>query len=321
MKRRMALSLTLTLILLTICGVFPACMVQAPIINADVFDISPNPTPSHEDIMPENTPINAEPIAAEPTVVPSQDPEDTYAPVTLDPDGANDPNEDGTPPTPPVELSFEYDPERPAIALTFDDGPSTSVTPIILDVLKENDVRATFFVLGEMAIKAPGIVARAYDIGCEIGSHSYYHVNLTKLSAEQLHSQIDDVSEMLYEITGEPCKLVRPPYGSRDDHVRENVPFPLILWSIDTLDWSTRNSMSKEKSIQATIDSVLNHVKDGDIILMHDIHAETAEAVKIMVPELIARGYQLLTVSQLFEAKGIELHAGRDYRSIGASKR
>ncbi len=206
----------------------------------------------------------------------------------------------------------EVDLDSPMVALTFDDGPLSGSTDRILDILEQNGVVATFFIQGKQAALYPQLVARAYGLGCEIGNHTYNHKDLTALNDQDALQQIESVNELVMQITGAGCALVRPPHGKgwRDNRVLELVPYPLILWSIDTKDWSTRNPPK-------TIAAVLDEVKDGDIILMHDVYTETADAAEKIIPELIARGYKLVTVSEMFAYKGLELSAGHAYRHAG----
>ena len=200
------------------------------------------------------------------------------------------------------------DPGKPMVALTFDDGPSKK-TERILDVLEQYGAHATFFVVGIQLEKFPEIVKRASDLGCEIGNHTYNHKNLTKISPDEMREQINGVNRLVLEATGKEPALVRPPYGAgiKDETVKANVAYPLIMWTIDTLDWSTRDT-------QSTLEAIRKDMKDGSIVLMHDLYDPTAAAVETIVPELIEQGYQLVTVSEMFAAKGIALEPGKYYR-------
>lgn len=204
---------------------------------------------------------------------------------------------------------LRVDPSRPMISLTFDDGPSPSATPVILDVLQQYRVRATFFQLGSEVAKYPFVSKRVLDTGSEIGTHTYSHPNLTKLSLRDVKSQINTSSAEILLACGSAPGLLRPPYGAYNDTVKTAASMPLILWSVDTLDWKTRD-------VQKDISAVLSNAKDGDIVLMHDIYMPTAEAVKTIVPELLKRGYQLVTVSELAAAKGYTMSAGKAYGSF-----
>lgn len=195
------------------------------------------------------------------------------------------------------------------VALTFDDGPYKNVTPRILDVVEQyadQGVHVTFFVLGLQVVQYPELVTRAHKLGCEIGNHTYHHAKLTKLTPEEMHKEVFDVVEMIEELTGKKPALVRPPYGAKDENVYQNVPFPLIMWDIDTLDWQTHDTAS---TVEAAIKA-----EDGDIILMHDVREDTAAAVEQIIPQLLNQGFKLVTVSEMFAAKGIPLEAGKQYR-------
>lgn len=196
--------------------------------------------------------------------------------------------------------------KQPAVALTFDDGPGGAVTDRILDVLEHYNGRATFFVVGERIRYYPENLKRAYEMGCTIASHTYGHKNLTKLSAKQIQSQLDKTNKKIKEIIGVKAKLVRPPYGSINATTLSRLDVPAILWSIDTRDWESRKTSSVVKI-------ALDQVEDGDIILMHDVYDTTATAVEQIVPELINRGYQLVTIEELATIKGITLQDGEKY--------
>ena len=199
--------------------------------------------------------------------------------------------------------------EEKLVALTFDDGPYGEVTNRILDVVEqyaEYGVHVTFFALGSQAEKFPNTVKRAADLGCEVANHTYSHKNLTKISEDERTSQVEDTADIIESITGTRSKLVRPPYGAKNDDVRATVKYPLILWSIDTLDWKTRDTDS-------TVAEALKAV-DGDIVLMHDVREDTAAAAEQIIPALVEQGYKLVTVSEMFEAKGTALENGKAYR-------
>lgn len=203
-------------------------------------------------------------------------------------------------------IKRDIDPSKPMVALTFDDGPNKKTTIPILDTLKEFNGVGTFFVLGNRVSNNMDILERILEEGSEIGNHSYSHKELTKLSYTELSDQIVNTQNAIIKATGIKPRFVRPTYGSYNDNLKSSIGMPLILWSVDTIDWQSRNS-------KKVSDHVLGNVKDGDIILMHDIYESTAEAVKIMVPELVSRGYQLVTVSELFETRGETLKDGRAY--------
>ncbi len=195
---------------------------------------------------------------------------------------------------------------QPAIALTFDDGPSKNPTTRILDVLESYQVHATFFVMGYKAEDYADQLKRAKALGCELGNHSYNHPKLTAISDSKAEKQISRTRKLVKKVTGTAPSLVRPPYGSYNDTVLSLLKAPAILWSLDTRDWKTRDADS-------TVNAVLSDVKDGDIVLMHDVYEPTADAVERLVPELIDRGYQLVTVHELAALKGEKLKKGKTY--------
>ena len=183
------------------------------------------------------------------------------------------------------------DPNKKMVALTYDDGPGPYTTSIV-KCLKKNNGKATFFVLGNRVDSYKKELKYASDAGCEIANHSYDHSNLTRLSAKEIKNQINMTDQKIKKITGKSTKFLRTPGGATNNTVTNVAGKPIILWSIDTLDWKTRNC-------DKTVNSVLNNVKDGDIILMHDIHKPTKDASLIIIPKLRKMGYQLVTVSEL----------------------
>lgn len=201
---------------------------------------------------------------------------------------------------------YAVDPSKPMLALTFDDGPKAATTKLVLDALEQNGARATFFVLGSNAKGNTEILERMVKLGCQIGNHSYGHPDLKTLSDANVAYQIDQTEEIVKKAVGFEPSVVRPPYGSYSSSIMSIAEKPFILWSVDTLDWKYRDA-------EYVKNYVLEHAYDGAIILMHDIHATTAEAMKSLIPELIARGYQLVTVDELAMHKGHILTAGKAY--------
>ncbi len=184
------------------------------------------------------------------------------------------------------------DPTKPMIALTFDDGPSAKTTPILLDALEQYGAHATFFCVGQNIDGNEDIVRRAHQGGNEIANHTMTHVQLTKVDPATLENEIIGTENKIKAITNQQVVTIRPPYGSVNDEVMQYIHTPVILWSLDTLDWKTRN-------VQSNIESVQQNVSDGDIILMHDIHPESVEAAVQLIPWLQQQGYQLVTISEL----------------------
>ncbi len=199
----------------------------------------------------------------------------------------------------------EIDPNKPMVALTFDDGPGPRTTEL-LDQLKKYNAHATFFMLGKNVTKYPDAVKQMLKDGNELGNHSYDHQQLTKINADAVAKEIGDTNENIKNICGSPATVLRPPYGAINDTVKSSVGMPMILWNVDTLDWKTRNA-------QSTIDEVMKNLKDGDIILMHDIHSETIDAALELIPKLEEKGYQLVTVSEMAAAKNKTLENGTAY--------
>ena len=190
------------------------------------------------------------------------------------------------------------------IAITFDDGPGER-THELLDMLEKYDAHATFFMQGIHVSEYADDVERMKEIGCEIGNHSYDHPQLTG-EADGGASQVAKTNELLKQACGQPATVLIPPYGAVNDQVKAAVGMPMILWNIDTLDWKTKDT-------QSTIDCVLNTADDGDIVLMHDIHSSTVDAALQLIPKLIENGYQLVTVSEMAEARDIILENGKVY--------
>lgn len=200
------------------------------------------------------------------------------------------------------------DPSKPMVALTYDDGPSAKATPRILAALKENGGRATFFMVGQKAEKNPSIIRQMVDQNCEVANHTYDHTLMSKVDAAELASQLARTNQVVADAGGVTPVLMRPCGGVKNEagmSVIGSISMPAVMWSIDTLDWKTRDA-------QNTIQTVLDQVKDGDIILMHDLYEATADASDTIIPELVKRGFQLVTVSELSSYRG-GMIAGKSY--------
>ncbi|MBE6573977.1 MAG: hypothetical protein E7652_06250 [Ruminococcaceae bacterium] len=201
------------------------------------------------------------------------------------------------------------DPNKPMVALTYDDGPHRTYTNQILDTMEKYGAVATFFELGNRAENCGDIIRREVELGCEVGNHSYDHPNLANLSASGVYNQINKTNNIIYNACGVWPELVRPPYGSLSTTAKNNINAPAINWSIDTLDWKYRDASYVTSVIKS-------QVSDGSVILMHSLYGSTAKATEIIVPWLLSQGYQLVTVSELAEAKGIDLIDGKVYYSF-----
>lgn len=182
------------------------------------------------------------------------------------------------------------------IALTFDDGPNKKETPRLLDILKKEQVKSTFFVLGKNAKAYPEIIKRASAEGHEIENHSWDHPYLTKLSLNDAGKQIADTDTIITELTKRTPLFLRPPYGAFDTGIKELTSHIILLWSIDPQDWKIHDSASVEKYIK-------EHIKPGDIILLHDIHTTSVDAAALLIPALKKEGYTFVTVEELFAGK------------------
>ena len=197
------------------------------------------------------------------------------------------------------------DPSKPMVAITFDDGPNPETTTPMLDALEENYAKATFFCLGQNAGYYPETVQREYNLGMEVGTHTYSHVVLTNLSASALDSEISKSVDAINKAIGVKPTLMRPPYGAVNKTVLSAVGgynLCCMNWSLDTEDWKTKNA-------DATYNEVMK-AQDGDVVLLHDIHEYNVDAVKRFVPDLIAEGFQLVTVPELYKARGETLDPG-----------
>ena len=200
------------------------------------------------------------------------------------------------------------------IALTFDDGPST-YTELLLDALAERGVPATFFVLGWRVTANPEIARRIVDEGHEIAFHGYTHRQFTRLGAAGIRDQLSRSRDVIYATTGATPTILRPPYGARNATVQSVAAewgLPIVLWTVDTRDWETRN-----------VDAILGHfvdpygavrIRPGDNILMHDIYPTTIEAAIYALDLLLARGFTFVTVSDLLTERHGTLTPGGVYR-------
>ena len=189
------------------------------------------------------------------------------------------------------------DPAKPMVALTFDDGPYAPVGNRLMDVLELYNGRATFFVVGNRIPAYQDEILRMKNNGHEVANHTHEHRYLTGLSAEQVQVQIEQCNQMIAAVTGQAPTLVRVPGGFYNDAVLANIRQPVIMWSIDTRDWKTKDAVK-------TVNQVLSRVQDGDIILMHELYQATGDAVEAVVPALAEQGYQMVTVSELASLRG-----------------
>ncbi|WP_437137192.1 polysaccharide deacetylase family protein [Bacillus safensis] len=190
----------------------------------------------------------------------------------------------------------KLDPNKKAIALTFDDGPNPATTSKILDALKKNKGHATFFVLGSRVQYYPGMLADILKGGNEIGNHSYNHPLLTRLPLEEAVKQVKNTQQLIEKASGYTPTHFRPPYGGTNQDINHAIGMKVTLWDVDPEDWKIRNS-------QQITNRVLSHAADGRTVLMHDIYESSAQAAVEIIHELTKQGYQLVTVSELEQLK------------------
>lgn len=238
-------------------------------------------------------------------------PEPTAEPT---PEPTAEPTPEATP-TPEIDLTehaYYYDPtidpNKPIIALSFDDGPS-SHTDRILAALQKYGVKATFFMVGYEIDSFQDQVRAVYEAGCEVANHTLDHANLKTLGKDEIRRQVYDNEKKLNKIVPVGEVVVRPPYGNVNDTVKAVVERPMFNWSVDSLDWKTKNADS-------VVAQIKQDARDGYIILMHDLYESTAEATERIIPWLLEQGYQITCISNMFEARGEEVLPGHVYRYV-----
>lgn len=182
--------------------------------------------------------------------------------------------------------------EKPKIALTFDDGPSPTYTPMLLDGLKKRKIKATFFLIGESAKTYPEIVERMQAEGHLIGNHTYHHCELTALSTEKGLEEIEQTSRVIEKITGQPVRYVRQPYGEWSDALEDRLSMIPVLWSVDSLDWTTEN-------VSEIVDRVVTKTRENDMILMHDCYESSVKAAFQIIDLLQEKGYRFVLAEEL----------------------
>lgn len=193
------------------------------------------------------------------------------------------------------------DKRKKHIALTFDDGPNCTTTPQLLNILKAENVKATFFMLGNMVAENKEMAKKVYEEGHEIGSHTYSHLNLPTVSQDQVKKEIEDTNKVIFSATGFLPKNLRPPYGSINAQTAKTIGMPIIQWDIDSADWTTNNP-------EKIINSVEQNAFDGAIILLHDIHKQSITAAASIIRCLKNEGYEFVTIDQLLSGRQKPLH-------------
>ncbi len=204
------------------------------------------------------------------------------------------------------ESGYDYDSNKKSVAFTFDDSPNIGKTNRLISILKDNYATSTFFMVGEKMELNKELVSLVNSSPNEIGSHTYSHKNLNKLDTEEIKEDYLKVNSIYKDITNKELKLFRPPYGINKDTYGN---MSVILWSLDTLDWKIRNS-------DYIVNTVLNNISDGDIVLFHDSYNTTIDAVEKLLPILYNKGYQIVSVSTLAKLKNISLNSNQVYYSF-----
>jgi len=202
----------------------------------------------------------------------------------------------------------KIDPNKPFVALTFDDGPSEYTTHI-LDILHQYGGRATFFVTGNKVSENEGKILRAAHMGCEIVSHAWDHSDLTKISSRAIKKQLFNSIAAIAKVTGQVSLFFRPPYGYINKRVEKmalKLGLSIVNWSLDPRDWESKDA-------DAIYTYIANNIQNGDIILCHDVYDSTAEAMSRLIPELIERKCQLVTVTELLLHNHKEIEPGKLY--------
>ena len=209
----------------------------------------------------------------------------------------------------PAAGPAELPAESRFVALTFDDGPRRDTTARLLDGLRERGASATFFLVGQRIAGSEDLLRRMRDEGHQVGNHSWSHADLKSESDWGLQQEVGRTDALLRQVLGEEDYWLRPPYGFVDDTLRQWAKAPIICWSLDTEDW-------KEPTPSRITADILRQVKDGDIILMHDIFDTSVTAALAAVDQLLAQGYRLVTVEELFAQRGQDPQPGAVYCSL-----
>jgi len=200
------------------------------------------------------------------------------------------------------------------IALTFDDGPKKNTT-VVLGLLKKYGARATFFTIGNLVETHHDTIKQAAAQGCEIANHSYSHKNLTNIkSIPAMKNEAEKPNKLIMSLTGQTRVLFRVPYAFYNSKILANIDMPFIFWNVDPRDWAYKSS-ANPGSVQKIVKNVVNVAGDGDIVVMHDIYTNSSDALAKIIPAMQKKGYRFVTVSEMFDAKGIELENGKKYYS------
>ncbi|MCL2820708.1 MAG: polysaccharide deacetylase family protein [Oscillospiraceae bacterium] len=202
----------------------------------------------------------------------------------------------------------KINPKKPIVALTFDDGPSEYTTRL-LDILQQCEGRVSFFVMGNKLEENKSKIHRALNMECEIICHTWDHPDLTKTSGRKIKKQLIDTITEIARITQKVSLMFRPPYGYFNEKVEKiaaKLGLAIILWSIDPRDWESQDA-------ESVYNYIMKDIEDGDIVLCHDVHKSTIEAMERLIPVLTEQGYQLVTVSELLLHKYGKIEPGKVY--------
>jgi len=227
------------------------------------------------------------------------------------PDANASPSVAASPAAPKISFSYVHV-DGTYIALTFDDGPEAKLTPELLDLLAKHNIKATFFVVGQCVADHPEIVARAAREGHEIANHSWSHPNFFKMSDEGIRRQLRQTDDAIKQATGKRPTLLRPPYGNlnarQKQWVHNEFGYRIVLWDVDPLDW-------KRPGPAVVCRRILAETRPGSIVLSHDIHAGTLQAMPETLDQLEAKGFKFVTVSELIAMAKPETPAPATVRS------
>lgn len=194
------------------------------------------------------------------------------------------------------------------LAFTFDDGPHRGSTDRLLDGLRERNAKGTFFLVGEEIDEARDIVERMREEGHQIGNHTWSHKRLDEISTDEAAQEIGKTDALLKSVAGDAEYWLRPPYGFLRDGAEKSLGVPVVKWSLDPRDWESRD-------VDKVVQAVMEAVKPGDIVLLHDIYPTSVEAALRLMDALAADGYQFVTVEELLKQNGVTPRPGVTYRS------
>ena len=213
----------------------------------------------------------------------------------------------------PLREERLLNPNQPYLALTFDDGPSSEITPLLVQGLAQRDARATFFVLGCQAEQQREVVAEIARLGHQVGSHGYDHLHpFTEMEGGQLEQELAMTAAIIEDIIGSPPAYVRPPYGSIDQDAAAVIDVPVMLWNIDPRDWEM-------KSPEQLASYIVEHAFSGGVVIMHDEFANTLEGTLAAVDQLQAECWQFVTLTEYSQLAGMTPKPGLAYRGTGLS--